>query len=380
MVNAKVVLFNDIWATNQLMQSSQSILKLLSNRVVRSYTGGKLIEEWQDLDNPKDNNKPEEWLASIVEARNKNHIPNEGLSKVLLPDGTTAKLIDLINADPEEFLGEDHVAKYGKHTAVLTKVLDAAVRLSIQVHPTKAYARKHFKSDYGKTEACYIMGGREVNGESPYILAGFKPGITRELWKQYFDEQDIDAMINALHKFYVKPGDVFLIEGGLPHAIGSGCFLIEIQEPTDFTMRVERKTFDGGTLPDTLCHQGVGFDNMLDCFTYEGLSEEETIKKYGKQPKANVDEGDNEINTLIGETDTGCFKMIKFNIPDTYVLDDESFKTLIILAGEGWFVHDGDMIEIKQGDTCFLPADLGEVHIENSGADPLEIIACYPPK
>ncbi|MBC7400721.1 MAG: hypothetical protein H7289_12330, partial [Mucilaginibacter sp.] len=60
------------------MQPSQTILKLLSNRVVRSYTGGKLIEQWQELDNPRDNNKPEEWLASIVEARNKNYIPGEG--------------------------------------------------------------------------------------------------------------------------------------------------------------------------------------------------------------------------------------------------------------------------------------------------------------
>ncbi len=362
------------------MHASQSILKLLNNRVVRSYTGGKLIEEWQDLDNPKDNDKPEEWLASIVEARNKIHIPNEGLSTVLLPDGTTAKLIDLINADPEYFLGDEHVAKYGNHTAVLTKVLDAAVRLSIQVHPTKAYARQHFKSAYGKTEAWYIIGGREVNGEIPYVLVGFKPGITRELWKQYFDTQDIDAMINALHKFQVQPGDVFLIEGGLPHAIGSGCFLIEIQEPTDFTMRVERKTFDGSTLPDMLCHQGVEFDTMLDCFTYEGLTKEETLKKYGKRPKAIVDEDDNEITILIGDSDTACFKMVKFEISDTYVLADESFKTLIILAGEGWFVHDGNMVEIKQGDTYFFPAGLGEVHIENSGADALEIIACYPPK
>jgi mannose-6-phosphate isomerase len=362
------------------MQPSQTILKLLNNRVVRSYTGGRLIEQWQELDNPKDNNKPEEWLASIVEARNKNYIPGEGLSTVLLPDGTVEKLIDLIKADSEDFLGADHVAKYGEHTAVLTKVLDAAVRLSIQVHPTKAYAREYFKSDYGKTEAWYIMGGREVNGEQPYVLVGFKPGITKAQWKQYFDKQDIDSMINALHKFYVKPGDVFLIEGGLPHAIGSGCLLIEIQEPTDYTMRVERKTFDGSLLPDNLCHQGVGFDAMLDCFNYEGLTKEETFKKYARQPTAIIDENDTEIIELISSADTPCFSMTKLNIPDTYLLDDESFKTLIVLEGEGWLVHEGTTVEVKQGEVYFLPAALNEVHIENSGAEALEIIACYPPE
>jgi mannose-6-phosphate isomerase len=362
------------------MLPSQTILKLLSNRVVRSYTGGKLIEQWQELDNPRDNNKPEEWLASIVEARNKTYISGEGLSTVLLADESEEKLIDLITADPEAFLGAEHVAKYGEHTAVLTKVLDAAVRLSIQVHPTKGYAHKYFKSDYGKTEAWYIIGGREIGGEQPYVLLGFKPGITKSQWKQYFDEQDIDGMINALHKFYVKPGDVFLIEGGLPHAIGSGCFLIEIQEPTDYTMRVERKTFDGSLLLDNLCHQGVGFDAMLDCFAYEGLTKEETFKKYARQPIVIIDENDNEIIELISSADTPCFSMTKLNIPDTYLLDDDPFKTLIILAGEGWLVNEGTTVEIKQGEVYFLPADLGEVHIENSGVDALEIIASYPPE
>ncbi len=362
------------------MKPSQTILKLLSNRVVRSYTGGKMIELWQGLENPADNDKPEEWLASVVEARNKNYIPGEGLSTVLLPDGRIEKLTNLIKADSQGFLGKEHVAKYGIHTAVLTKVLDAAVRLSIQVHPTKAYAREYFNSEYGKTEAWYIMGGREINGEPPYVLAGFKPGVTREQWKKYFDAQDIDGMINALHKFEVKPGEVFLIEGGLPHAIGSGCFLIEIQEPTDYTMRVERKTFDGSTLPDMLCHQGVGFDAMLDCFTYEGLSKEETFKKYAKQPEPIVFEGGATVINLISDADTACFRMDKLIIPDTYQLDDDSFKTLIVLAGEGWFVHEGETIEVKQGDTYFLPSDVGEVRIENNGADDLEIIACYPPK
>jgi len=348
--------------------------------VVRSYTGGKLIEQWQGLKNPADNDKPEEWLASVVEARNKNYISGEGLSMVSLPDGRVEKLTGLINADNEGFLGKAHVAKYGVHTAVLTKVLDAAVRLSIQVHPTKAYARKYFNSEYGKTEAWYIMGGREIDGEPPYVLVGFKPGVTREQWKKYFDAQDIDGMIGALHKFYVNPGDVFLIEGGLPHAIGSGCFLIEIQEPTDYTMRVERKTFDGSLLLDQLCHQGVGFDAMLDCFTYEGLTKEETFKKYAKQPAPVIADNGTIATHLITDADTACFKMTKFNIPESHVLNDDSFKTLIVLQGAGTLFQDDETIPIKQGETYFLPAALGGVTIKNSGEAPLKIIACYPPE
>ena len=39
-------------------------------------------------------------------------------------------------------------------------------------------------------------------------------------------------MLDSLERFDVKAGDTILIEGGMPHAIGAGCFLVEIQEPT----------------------------------------------------------------------------------------------------------------------------------------------------
>ena len=158
-------------------------LRLLSNRVNRSYKGGLLLEEWQGLSRPADSSRPEEWLSSVVKARNKQEIKGEGLSKVLTADDRIEAFADLIAKDAERLLGKEHVQQFGANPAVLIKVLDAAVRLSIQVHPTRAYAKEHFDSEFGKTEAWYIMGGREIDGEKPYVLAGFKPGMTREIWK-----------------------------------------------------------------------------------------------------------------------------------------------------------------------------------------------------
>ena len=79
--------------------------------------------------------------------------------------------------------------------------------------------------------------GAKLNGEKPCIYLGFKRGVTRERWKELFDKQDLDGMLDSLERFDVKAGDTILIEGGMPHAIGAGCFLVEIQEPTDFTIR-----------------------------------------------------------------------------------------------------------------------------------------------
>src|SRR5690554_6920109 len=47
---------------------SKQPLRLQSNRVWRTYQGGRQIEEWQGLKSPADGDFPEEWVASTVQA------------------------------------------------------------------------------------------------------------------------------------------------------------------------------------------------------------------------------------------------------------------------------------------------------------------------
>jgi mannose-6-phosphate isomerase len=131
-----------------------------------------MIDCWQNKKKQIDNNFPEEWVASIVRARNseREHMENEGLSMVYTDNGNTMPLIEIIESNPVKCLGKKHYEKFGTSTAVLVKFLDAAERLTIQVHPDQSAAWDYFNSTFGKTEAWYILGGRKVNGEPPYIL------------------------------------------------------------------------------------------------------------------------------------------------------------------------------------------------------------------
>ena len=95
-------------------------------------------------------------------------------------------------------------------------MIDSAERLSIQVHPDKEFSRKYFHSDYGKTECWYILQTREVQGQEPYLLMGFRPGVTRERWQHCYETQDIRDMINCMHKVTPKAGEVWLIDGDFP--------------------------------------------------------------------------------------------------------------------------------------------------------------------
>ena len=260
-----------------MMGKIQHPISVEPERVWRLYRGGSMIDALHGRPGQEDSHFPEEWILSIVEARNAGREEeHEGLNR-LTEGGMTLK--SLIDSHPEEILGREHAARWGATTSVLLKVIDAAERLSVQVHPDKATALRLFQSPFGKTECWHILGGRDMGGETAHIYAGFQPGVTRELWKDIFDRQDIPAMLACLHKLTVKPGDTILIRGGLPHAIGAGCLLMEIQEPTDYTIRTERTNVQGELLPDAMCHQGIGFEAMFDCFHYEGTTEEQLRSK-----------------------------------------------------------------------------------------------------
>ncbi|MBE6704097.1 MAG: mannose-6-phosphate isomerase [Ruminococcaceae bacterium] len=328
----------------------------------RTYLGGKLIEQLHGNMDAEDTNFPEEWIMSTVTARNsgREHII-EGISFI---DGTDITLKQLIEEYTEECLGKAHAEKYGATPGVLVKLLDAAERLTIQVHPTRSQAKKLFGSEFGKTECWHIVAGREINGEKPCIYFGFKEGITREMWKDIFDRQDIPAMLDCLHRFEVQPGDTFLIEGGIPHAIGAGCFLVEIQEPTDYTIRTERTTPSGREVSDFMCHQGLGFDKMFDCFDYTGYSKDETAKRWRIRPND---------DTLIDYDNTEMFRLYEMNISgEKTVSSENTFSGIYILEGEGTI--DGQ--NVKKGTQFFIPSICRDFEISGN----MRVIRYFGPK
>ncbi len=357
-------------------------LKMKENRVWRLYLGGVLLDELRAAENPSDTNFPEDWLASVVEANNppREDTPEkEGLSKVEGEDGGVY-LKDIIHSDPVGCLGEQHIARFGANFGVLTKFLDSAERLPIQVHPTKAAARALFNSEYGKTESWYILNSRTINGEEPYILLGFKKAVTREEWKDIFERQDIGAMIECMHKIPVKKGDVFLITGGTPHAIGPGCFLLEVQEPTDYTISVEKTDMRGKVMPDFLCHQGLGFEKMFDCFDYICRSERELLDSFKLKPVKIGEQDGGECYGMINYSDTPCFALNKIIVRDKYILGGLGRACcLAVTQGLGTFVCADRLIPVKAGDCLFVPADCADIRVVSSGDKPLELLECLPP-
>ncbi len=332
-------------------------LKQLSTRVWRTYRGGKLLDEFLGSANPKDSDYPEDWISSFIEATNPQYIKNEGISKT------------------EDGLITDHVASedFGPgrtDPALLTKLLDSADRLGIQVHPTDEYSKIHFGTPYGKTECWHILAKRDPEA---CIYLGFKPHVTRELWKELFQKQDIEGMLDCLHKFTPETGDTVLVCGGMPHAIGAGLFLLEIQQPCDYTMRTEMTTAYGTKLTPQQIHYGVGEEKMLDCFDYNGLSREETAARCFLKHEP-VSCTAYTYTPLVTYEDTPFFALDGV-LGQEYRFSPKSFVSVVVTDGEGCIAYQNSSVPAKKGDKFFIPYGIGEISLRNISA-----LICHPPK
>lgn len=350
-------------------------IKQKPNRVWRTYEGGALIDRWKN-EQEADGSFPEEWIMSTISARGKGRPESEGLTFLLTPDGEIS-LKELVESNKELFLGEHLARKFGT-TGVLIKMLDSKERLTIQVHPDKEYARKMLNSQFGKTESWYVLGGREIDGVRSAVYMGFKEGVSKEKWETLYQKQDIPGMLESLHRFEVEPGDAFMIYGGVPHAIGSGCFLLEVQEPTDYTMRVEKITPAGLQISRELIHQGVGEENMLDCFHYNPCTKEEALKRWKITPQIIEEANGNVLTTIFNKKHTDCFGVNELELKGTYSLKGNgSFFVAVIYSGEGKIQCNEKEYSYSQGDEIFFSAAIEEATFKAEGHS--KILLCYPP-
>ena len=243
---------------------------LLPTRVHRFYRGGALIGKLRGRPE-EDEFFPEDWIGSVTLARNPGRDdPEEGLSR--LADGRPLR--DAVEADPVSWLGEEHVARFGTSTGLLVKLLDSAERLPVHAHPDRAFAQEALDSPFGKTEAWIVLDTRDEEAE---VWVGLREPVEPERYLEWIVEQDVDRLLGSLNRISVRPGDTIYVPAGVPHALGAGVLIAELQEPTDFSLLCEWR---GYLVQAEDSHLGLGWDvavRALDLGVHEpvrGLPDE----------------------------------------------------------------------------------------------------------
>lgn len=112
---------------------------------------------------------------------------------------------------------------------LLCKIIDARERLSLQVHPGEAAARR--LGGEPKTEMWVVLDA----APGSRIIAGFKPGLTRAMVESALRGGSPE---DALVSIPVRAGDAIFIPAGRAHSIGAGCLIFEVQQNSNTTYRV----------------------------------------------------------------------------------------------------------------------------------------------
>ena len=180
-------------------------------------------------------------------------------------------------------------------------------------------------------------------------------------------------MLDALHRLAVAPGDAVLVPAGVPHAIGEGVFLVELQEPTDFSVLLEWAGFAIDGRADG--HLGLGFDVALQCLDRSGWPPEALARlRGGRRDGRGVRPG---VDLLLPAEADPFFRAERL-LPATAgpLRLEPSYCILVVVDGAGRLETErGGSLDLRRGDTVLLPYAAGAGAVSGR----VEVIRCLPP-
>lgn len=261
-----------------------------------------------------------------------------------IASGDGRSLNQLVRDMKDRLVGEANYQRFGDEFPLLIKFIDARQDLSIQVHPTDEIAHRQGR-ERGKTEMWYVMDSEP----DAKLYNGLKLQITPEQYKQMVAD---DTICDALAQYSVKEGDCFFIPAGRIHAIGAGCFLVEIQQTSDVTYRIydfKRKDKDGN-------YRQLHTQEASESINYTVLDDYRTHY----QPRTN------ESQLLV---ECPYFNTAVYDLTEAMTIDYselDSFVILIGMKGEGTLTIDGETVAFSAGETILIPASAQEVRTEGT--------------
>jgi len=316
-----------------------------ANQIRRFYRGGRRIEAFRGLP-VSDDQAPEDWVASTTAVHGEEEL---GLSR--LEDGT--RLVDALARDPAAFFEPAHRETFGSDPTILIKLLDAGERLPVHFHPDDGFAARSLGSPHGKTEAWIILEAEA--GASVHV--GFAHDIGEAELVEMVIAQDADALLGDMNPLSVQAGDSIFVPAGLPHAIGEGILLLELQQPSDLSLLLE---WQGMSRADALL--GLERDAALAALTRSRVSAAE-LEQLRDCRGASLfpPEADRFFRA---ELISGGARL------------EAAFSVLVCYAGEGMLASESrDPLALGRGSTVLVPFAAGVTELTGS----CEAIRCRPP-
>ncbi|PWT99399.1 MAG: mannose-6-phosphate isomerase, class I [Bacteroidetes bacterium] len=227
---------------------------------------------------------------------------------------------------------------------LLSKILDANMDLSVQVHPDDAYAMDHENGELGKTECWYIIDCKEdadmIFGHSALTKEEFIEQIGNGKWNE------------LLRRVKIKSGDFFYVPSGTIHALCEGTLVLETQQSSDTTYRVydyDRRDAEGNL-------RELHLEKAIHVTTVPHQDSDVT-------PKVEKREG----VTVTTFVDSEFFTVYKWEISEkaNFCFDDR-YLLLSVIDGDGAMIYHGERYPLDKGAHLITPVGFGAFEIEGN--------------
>jgi mannose-6-phosphate isomerase len=352
--------------------------RLVPNRVSRFYRGGLVLDRFRGAGQPADTNEPEDWVGSATRAWTAPGAPqtDEGLADAEV-GGARHRIAGIVAADPGAVAGPG-LAAHAATTGVLVKLLDAAIRLPVHAHPPREFARRHLASAFGKAEAWIVLATREIEGEPPpHVRLGFRRKVSRDELRGWIDGESSEALLDALNVRETRAGDVWFVPAGTPHAIGAGVFILEVQEPTDFSIVLETGGFP---IDRDDANLRLGWDLTLDAIDRGALTDEDLDELRGADRPVLSGPGWERVALLPPAADP-FFRAERIRVGRDAARPSEGdegvFAVGLMTGGAGTVRTSAGELRVARGDAFAVPA-ASLASLELVADEPLEVIVCRP--
>jgi hypothetical protein len=343
----------------------------------------------------------ERWFSSTTPADNgPKTSPNEGLSFVVLEDGSRVEKVTLREAIDElkgQIIGE-RIWNAHKRWPMYSKFFDNKGALPHHVHQRDQHAR--LVGMLGKPESYYFpVQNNNYGADYPYTFFGLKPATTKDELRQcLLNFTKGDNRITDLSSAYLlEPGTGWDVPAGILHAPGSLC-TYEPQKASDVFAMYQSLTGDA-IIPEELLWKNspkekIGnVDYLIEVLDWEAnvdanFSAHHFMRPRPVRPVAEMEAQGYVDNWITYKSPEYSAKELTILPGRTVTITDSAAYGMILLQGHGtmgsWEVDSPALIRFGQltSDEFFVTESAARkgVKISNpSKTDPIVMLKHFGP-
>jgi mannose-6-phosphate isomerase len=226
---------------------------------------------------------------------------------------------------------------------LLVKFLFPTDQLSIQVHPDDAYARKNEPpNSCGKTEMWHAVSA----DPGATLLLGLVPGVDRT---QFQSAITIGGLEIFFERLPVSTGDTFFVPPGMPHTIGAGVVLCEVQQNSDFTYRL----YDFHRVDAHGTPRELHIEKAMAVIDFSGTTG-------GKVSPVELASSGEVKKSLLAACPYFATERWDVSAPHHTKSDAARFELIVILGGAGAIQSRAGSQSYRPGECWLIPASLGQ--------------------